>query len=1038
MSLVWSSASQTAFTEYTATGNFNDDDVRAVYIDWGDGQDPDGNFTQDLKYANYQWVKLTEPKKSIEVKHTYTSTGTFNPVVATVNSKGFVSRYYSASSSGSSSPLPYSVDSTVTGATVVDGQSTGVLRVENKTVNSGIDNSIFEWEGPKPLYLFIPPLLTETELGYFEPLKIDIEAEVIDSGRDRGSSDSVIGGSARLTTLNVVVSGNTLTQGSGFVDIFASGANGSALLTGATCARILKVTYKNPKYVVAQQSATQYYTQNAAYNKMKVFVGVLSNALSGSLGAATNAYRPICYVSPGMPVKKAEDNTRNAVLDFTQSRAKAANVNLKNYRYDAGKMWYDWWNTWSVTGTNFLSDNTKTTDQTKTLSYTYQVGPLGLNSAADADAQAFSNSVAWRKGSAKNGQIDQYLIDDYGRFADIYHYARVQVEPSSATNGVDTEVSSIIDNKIDVYRITPFVWAPSGGESNYRTLPTVLTNTDGGNLSANYTTAAFANSYGTGSNTIVNMAGMNSSGFKDFLDNSREASEYLLLLMPKKTNNVMFNIDSYANHLMSVAMEGTHPDGAKPAWNIAGIYYLAGEKTGTVHQNFQWKPLEFFDGTALEKQYRNTGSAAQDGSAYTTIKASLAKSGPLTFDMPLDWTATTLSGMTAGTFSRVESSLSLGDSDVVEVQLTGTVKTANTPVSGYGKSFSITGANINTDMAAAGFTRGSQVGSYKYVFIPKVTDEGGDDMNRMYWVASGAADAWDEDDTIHCQYGDTTDLPALTNDSVITGSLRRINVYDAVDGYSKVYNVGTSGSAAGLELTPVGANENPSTNYFNVMDSSASSGCGYDISGAWKTTEMYALKVVFSGTTGSSTDFTPGIYPTINNIFDGNRGYGEVIKEIDDSGYNLNSLPVTTDISITRAGTYYTAITRKGKVFIQRTGTPMQTMTLTSIGTGDESSSSAFTAASGSSLYGQLHMMRRLQADAVDVYWDEPQKDGTFVRFFGVITQVSESHAATGPRSLVRYNASMQIKGVALLDGHGILRTDIFPLGGLIDERDYT
>ena len=48
MSLVWSSASQTAFTEYTATGNFNDDDVRAVYIDWGDAQDPDGNFTQDL------------------------------------------------------------------------------------------------------------------------------------------------------------------------------------------------------------------------------------------------------------------------------------------------------------------------------------------------------------------------------------------------------------------------------------------------------------------------------------------------------------------------------------------------------------------------------------------------------------------------------------------------------------------------------------------------------------------------------------------------------------------------------------------------------------------------------------------------------------------------------------------------------------------------------------------------------------------------------------------------------------------------------
>jgi hypothetical protein len=268
--------------------------------------------------------------------------------------------------------------------------------------------------------------------------------------------------------------------------------------------------------------------------------------------------------------------------------------------------------------------------------------------------------------------------------------------------------------------------------------------------------------------------------------------------------------------------------------------------------------------------------------------------------------------------------------------------------------------------------------------------------------------------------------------------LRRINLYDAIDGYSKVYNVGTSGSAAGLELTPVGANENPSTNYFNVMDSSASSGCGYDISGAWKTTEMYALKLVFAGTTGSSTDGPTGIYPTINNIFDGNRGYSEVIKEIDDSAYNLNSLPITSDVAITRAGTYYTAITRKGKVFIQRTGTPMQTMSFASIGTGDESSSGAFAAASGSSLYGQLHMMRRLQADSVDVYWDEPQKDGTFVRFFGVVTQVAETHAVGSPRSLVKYNATMQISGVALLDGYGILRTDIFPLGGLIDERDYS
>ena len=50
MSLTWKSGSSTTtsatvYTDLTANFTFTNDDVRALYIDWGDGQDPDGNFT---------------------------------------------------------------------------------------------------------------------------------------------------------------------------------------------------------------------------------------------------------------------------------------------------------------------------------------------------------------------------------------------------------------------------------------------------------------------------------------------------------------------------------------------------------------------------------------------------------------------------------------------------------------------------------------------------------------------------------------------------------------------------------------------------------------------------------------------------------------------------------------------------------------------------------------------------------------------------------------------------------------------------------
>jgi len=83
-------------------------------------------------------------------------------------------------------------------------------------------------------------------------------------------------------------------------------------------------------------------------------------------------------------------------------------------------------------------------------------------------------------------------------------------------------------------------------------------------------------------------------------------------------------------------------------------------------------------------------------------------------------------------------------------------------------------------------------------------------------------------------------------------------------------------------------------------------------------------------------------------------------------------------------------------------------------------------------------MLRKIQTENVSCYWDEPQKDGTFVRFWGKITTVNETFNVGGPQRVVDYNADFEIEKVAMLDINGELMTDIFPLGGIPDERSYS
>ena len=152
MGLSWSSSPVTVGTEVTATITFTDDDVVWAYVDWDDGED------NSLDNAIYHWERLKTDSKSVELTHIYTKVGTFYPVIRTVNSSGFMSKFLYSGGTTTNLPEPNEAVTGINGIVINDGVPNNIIRLDKKIVKSGIDNEIFD-EGPKNVYLYKAPIL---------------------------------------------------------------------------------------------------------------------------------------------------------------------------------------------------------------------------------------------------------------------------------------------------------------------------------------------------------------------------------------------------------------------------------------------------------------------------------------------------------------------------------------------------------------------------------------------------------------------------------------------------------------------------------------------------------------------------------------------------------------------------------------------------------------------------------------------------------------------------------------------------------------
>lgn len=1020
MTLVWS-GTPTVNIEQTATFTFKDNDVRALYIDWDDGE------SNKKKEANYQWEELTEPQLSVEVTHTYNKSGTFEPVVQTITSRGYVSRYYSTDSS-TPGVVPWSRDTGIAPITIADDSPSAVMRVENTTVNPGIDNTIFDVEGIKDVYFCVAPTLTQAELQTIKQVKIQVEGIVEIPKYDvtqGGGSYSELGSNRVQKTLDLTVDINTAGTMKNLYNILSGGT--APFVGGATTyggwSKILKFTYSSPKAYLsgtAQTNAGTDYTRNELYNRLKLFLVV----------KATNGdFYPISYVTAGMPIKSVEDKNRYATLEFGQSRAAASNVSLSNYRYDNGKMWSSYWpvNNWSLS-TNILSTPLQS-GSTRPVHFNYLTPNAGINTTGSiVGGQLFINSATAYWNTTGSVRDELILYDDFGRLYDQYYDVRLSVLAAS------TSGSSINTNQPDVLFCTP--------TPNFTAAQTAVVTP-----ATDYTTAMKNNT--SGSSFILSGVNAIVDGGKDMFDNTLgdgAEQDYILLAFDSKTDKVFFNNANYAQGIMG------DPSTVGSALTIAGVEYLSIENSGTKTQNAYWKPLKFEDTTRIHREYKDDSNGK-----YDNVYASLCKSGYITFDMPLDWTSTSITNLCGGVYDADSSSLAAcivtggtepDGSTARDVILTGGF-VDEASGAGYGLGATLTGAAAGThvydEMSKLGTA--DEVGSHKYIALivsGSVTTTSG----AAYWVTTGlTGNGWN---------GATDDTSAVTLQYGITGNgvnnsqywvkpegtceviIRRVNIFDVVKGASKIIqDVNANTTVADADIMPINSDLfRANTTYF---DSTYNCSGGAITGTSWADSAKYVLKVTLSGQTGEPTgDPSTIATPQIENIFDATQGDSAIIKQVDDSSYNLNSLAITSSVRVPRGGTYYKAITRKGKVLLVKTGISLSNIGFSSVALGDENSSTAFADHGAATLYGHLHTLRRIQAEDVPVYWDEPQKDGTFIRVWGIVTDINETYGAQGPRRVVNYTFNMPVKQIALITNNGNLMTDIYPLGGIPNERDYS
>jgi len=553
-----------------------------------------------------------------------------------------------------------------------------------------------------------------------------------------------------------------------------------------------------------------------------------------------------------------------------------------------------------------------------------------------------------------------------------------------------------LDTFKGVYRITPVISTSA--------LNAFFLDEQSDNKTAIYTSGAYYNT----ASYPVQVSGWNTMSFVDNQDRARVASEYLILTNDVKTNKIFFNNTPYAQELMSNLSTTVTGN------TVAGVYYLrlSNKKyDDKFTQRAEWVPVSFKDTTKVTRQLRDTSNKN-----YVTYEDSMAKSGFIEFDMPSDWSKVPhISGLTGGVFNVSgapgDPGLDVGDysKDITGGKWKGWQAASLTPFGEY----------IISTSALSDYTD-KQIGKFQHVM--EFDTISGASHRSVHWVASSNTAS----DRLYIASG-TLNPIAAGIDGGVDGTMRVVNIYDVFDGVPKVIDVGAN--VGGVPQANAIGGDYPYT--FMWEDKATPSPFIAELDNNF--VDVYPLKIVLTGSHFPLNATSPGT--EVWDILPFNNTSSQVVIQQDNTAYDLSYMALTSDVNVTYAGTYYQAISKGGKVFIKRTGTPIQSINFGGNALGDESSFTQFS--DDYTTYDTLRLLKRIESEAVRVMWDEQQKDGTYVRFFGYVNNVTETHQIGGKRATKPFNFTMIIEEICLIDANGILMSDIEPLGGSANDKRY-
>jgi len=385
------------------------DAVRGFEIDWDDGED------NSPEKANRQKIVLDTPRYYAVTAHTYTTHGIHYPMIRTINTAGFYSKWYvsyDAQASGLDSietqtlvtgqnnfslvSLDNSTIPRIPGLAPANSAPVAVLKSDRNVVYSGIDNSPLDAVGANPLvYCYVERAGGTILSAYTSRIQVTWEDT---TGQIRKDIVSAHSNAVSISTAHTI--GTT---------------------TSINVKRILSVKLLN----LSEGITT---TEKASMLAADERVILYARDTADSVAPASNPV--ITMLSLGNPVQYLNRPGFYVTLDGSQSQTRCSNVDIDYYIFDTGKLE----GVTLATGKKGLYYGPGEFEQISDIlgSYLGQDNPFTQSSSALEVHYTFSPSAAGESSTSGN------VIDaTTKRFFDDERLAILQVIDSSETSRHD-------------------------------------------------------------------------------------------------------------------------------------------------------------------------------------------------------------------------------------------------------------------------------------------------------------------------------------------------------------------------------------------------------------------------------------------------------------------------------------------------------------------------------------------------------------------------------------------------------------------------